>query len=178
VNTGNEWFAPERHCFRGHTGQVRISNREFSRLASMMGTQDPGYAWVNYAPIGSDGYPRPVWDLLTGKIDREVVEYMKTHDYDLREYLERNWSRIGSQLAGKLHVYCGDEDGGYFNLAVYLLEDFLANTKDPHFAGEFHYGRPLKGHGWQPMTNAELVRTMANYVAQHTPLAKVGAAGD
>jgi len=169
VSTGNEWFSPERQCFRSHTGQVRISNREFSRLASMMGTQDPGYAWQNHTPVGSDGYPRSVWDLATGKIDREVVDYMKGHDYDLREYLERNWSRIGPQLAGKLQLYCGDEDGGYFNLAVYLLEDFLKNAKDPYYAGAFHYGRPLKGHGWQPMTNAELVITMAEHIWEHTP---------
>jgi Putative esterase len=169
VNTGNEWFAPERACFRGHTGQVRISNREFSRLALMIGTQDAGYAWLNYTPVGSDGFPKQVWDLATGKIDREVVAYMKAHDCDLRDYLERNWSRIGPQLAGKLHLYCGDEDGGYFNLAVYLLEDCLTNTKNPYYAGAFHYGRPLKGHGWQPMTNAELVRTMATHVAEHTP---------
>ena len=169
ASTGNEWFSPERPCFRGPTGQVRISNREFSRLASMMGTQDPGYAWLNYTPVGSDGYPRPVWDLETGEIDLEVVQYMKEHNYDLRDYLERNWSRIGPQLVGKLHLYCGDEDGGYFNLAVYLLEDYLENTKNPYYAGSFHYGRPLKGHGWQPMTNAELVRTMAAHIQEHAP---------
>ena len=169
VSPGNEWFSAERHCFRSPTGQVRFSNREFSRLTSMTGPQDPGYAWVNYTPVGSDGYPRPVWGLATGQIDREVVDYMKTHDYDLREYLERNWSQIGPQLAGKLYLYCGDEDGGYFNLAVYLLEDFLANTQKPYYDGAFHYGRPLKGHGWQPMTNAELVRTMAARVAEHAP---------
>ena len=85
----------------------------------------------------------------------------------MREYLERNWPVIGPQLVDKLHFYCGDEDGGYFNLAVYLLEDFLKNTKDPFYSGSFTYGRPLKGHGWQPMTNAELVRTMAEHIRVH-----------
>ena len=177
VSTGNEWFAPERPCFRTPTGQVRISNREFSRLTAMMGTQDAGFAWVNYTPVDGDGYPRPVWDLTTGKIDREVVDYMKEHDYDLREYLGRNWPQLGPKLAGKLHVYCGDEDGGYFNLAVYLLEDFLANTRDPYYEGNFCYGRPLKGHGWAPMTNAGLVRIMAAHVAKRAPALREPAAG-
>jgi len=177
VGTGEEWMKPERDCFRGHGSQVRISNRQFSRLTSILGTQDAGYAWLNYTPVGNDGYPTPVWDLTTGKIDREVVEYMKAHDYDLREYLERNWPKIGSKLVGKLHVYCGDEDGGYFNLAVYLLEDFLANTREPHYAGAFHYGRPLKGHGWQPMTNAELMKTMANHIAVHERRFKIANSG-
>lgn len=164
VEGGPGWVAPERCSFRGRGGQVWMSNRQFSRLASVLGAQDPGYGWSNYTPVGDDGYPRTVWDLSTGRIDREVVEYMRGQDLDLREYLERNWSLLGPQLAGKLHLYCGDEDGGYFNLAVYLLEDFLKNTSDPHYAGSFTYGRPLKGHGWQPMTNAELVRIIAEHI--------------
>ena len=57
----------------------------------------------------------------------------------------------------------------YLNLAVYLLEDFLANTQSPAYGGSFTYGRPLKRHGWEPTTNAELVKTMARFVAAHAP---------
>jgi hypothetical protein len=169
VGAGPGWIVAERFCFRGQGSQVRLSNRQFSRLASVLGTQDVGYAWSNYTQVGCDGDPKPVWDLATGKIDRDVAEYMKGQNLDLREYLERSWSTLGPKLTGKLHFYCGDEDGGYFNLAVYLLEDFLKNTKDPHYCGSFTYGRPLKGHGWQPMTNAELVRTMAEHIRAHAP---------
>ncbi len=66
-------------------------------------------------------------------------------------------------------MICGDEDGGFANLAVYLLEDFLEGTTNPYYAGSFQYGRPLKGHGWQPTTNAELVKTTAAYITSHTP---------
>jgi len=55
------------------------------------------------------------------------------------------------------------------NLAVYLLEDFLANTKNPYYAGSFQYGRPLKGHGWQPATNAELVKEIAAHITANAP---------
>lgn len=106
---------------------------------------------------------------MTGEIDRAVVDHMNEHGYDLRIYLEHNWSTVGQQLQDKLHIFCGDEDGGYFNLAVYLFEDFLRSTKDPHYSGTFTYGRPLKGHGWQPMTNAELVKQMAEHLRSHTP---------
>ncbi len=164
---GHDWLIPERYCCRAQSGQVEISNRQFSQLASILGTQDAGFEWVNYTPVSNDGYPRTVWDLATGAIDREVVEYMKTHDYDLHEYIARNWSRIGPQLVGKLRLYCGDADSVYSNLAVYLLEDFLANTKDPFYAGSFQYGRPLKGHGWQPTTNAELVKEMATQITKN-----------
>jgi hypothetical protein len=167
IKSGSEWIAGERYCFRGQGGQGRISTRQFSQLASVLGPVDPGYGWTNYTLVAGDGYPRPVWDLATGKIDQEVVAYLRSNNLDLREYLERNWSTIGPQLVGKLHLYCGDEDGGYFNLAVYLMEDFLENTKNPYYAGSFTYGRPLKGHGWQPMTNAELLEIMARHIHAH-----------
>jgi hypothetical protein len=166
---GHDWLIPERHCSRSHGGEAGMSNRQYSQLASVLGAQDAFLEWANYTPVGSDGYPKSPWNLTTGAIDRDVVDYMRTHDYDLREYLERNWSRIGPKLVGKLHLYCGDADNFYLNLAVYLLEDFLANTDRPYYAGSFQYGRPLKGHGWQPTTNTELVKEMAGQIAKNAP---------
>ena len=60
-------------------------------------------------------------------------------------------------------------DNYYLNLAVYKMEDFLKKTRNPYYAGSIEYGRPMKGHGWQPMTDAELVRMMAAHVAAHAP---------
>jgi len=86
-----------------------------------------------------------------------VAEYMRDHGYDLTYYLKTNWGKIGPQLKGKLRVYVGDMDNYYLNLAVYMLEDLLKPTDA---GATFEYGRPMKGHGWQPMTNAELVKMM------------------
>jgi hypothetical protein len=60
-------------------------------------------------------------------------------------------------------------DNFYLAGAVYHLEDFLKSSKDPYYGGEFVYGRPMKGHGWQPMTNAELIRMMADHIAKNAP---------
>ena len=49
-------------------------------------------------------------------------------------------------------------DNYYLNLAVYLLEDFLKTT---NAGATFDYGRPMKGHGWHPDSNAALVKMMA-----------------
>jgi hypothetical protein len=120
-------------------------------------------------PVGPDGYPVPLWDKTTGKMNREVALYAREHGYDLREYTQRNWSRIGRDLKGKLHISVGESDGNFLNLAIYLMQDFLENTKDPYFEGSFEFGRPLKGHGWQPNTNSDLVRKLAAAVTQNTP---------
>ena len=88
-----------------------------------------------YGPADADGYPRRVFDLRTGAIDTEVALYMRDHGYDLRYYLEQNWSRIGTKLVGKLHILVGDYDDFFLSPAVYLLQDFLESTNAPAYGG-------------------------------------------
>jgi hypothetical protein len=119
--------------------------------------------------VGADGYPKPLWDKTTGKIDVTVANYMREHGYDLRSYLENNWATIGPKLAGKLHLYCGDMDNFYLNLAVYKLEDALNRVSNPRYGGSFEYGRPMKGHGWTPLNQAQLLTVMANHITLNAP---------
>ena len=168
-------LAPERYAFRGDDGQPLQSIRELSRLASVLGSRgrstDYLEAWeASFGPVGEDGYPRPLWDKRTGVIDREVARYWRENGYDLRHYLEANWPQIGPDLVGKLHFICGDMDNYYFNHPVYLVEEFLEATESPHYGGSFRYGRPNKGHGWTPITNAELFREMAAHLTRNAPV--------
>ena len=39
----------------------------------------------------------------------------------------------------------------------------------PAADAEVAYGRPLKPHGWQPWTNAELMRIVARHIERHRP---------
>ena len=161
------WLHPQRYIMRKPDGQPEISTAEFSHDEAVLGSHGRSgqqlEAWeAVYGPVGDDGYPKPVWNKLTGVIDHDVANYMRDHGYDLRYYLEIHWPTIGPHLVGKLHLYCGDMDSFYLNLAVYLLQSFLKDTRDPFYAGSFDYGRPMKGHGWMPMSNAELIRTMAD----------------
>ena len=60
-------------------------------------------------------------------------------------------------------------DNFYLNLSVYLFEQFLRTQEGDRFAESFEYGRPLKGHGWQPMSYADLVKTIAARIARNAP---------
>ena len=153
---------------------MHTTMRQMSQLEEVLGSHGRSgqqfEAWeAVYGPVSADGYPKPLWDKLTGKIDPAVAVYMRDHDYDIRYYLEKNWAQIGPQLAGKLHIYCGDMDNFYLNLAVYKLEDFLRRTTNPAFAGTFEYGRPMKGHGWSPINQAEMLRAMADHISRNAP---------
>jgi len=165
---------PERPGERTPEGQVHTTMRQMSQLEEVLGSHGRSgqqlEAWeAVYGPVGADGYPKPLWDKMSGKIDPAVAVYMRDHDYDIRYYLEKNWAQIGPQLAGKLHIYCGDMDNFYLNLAVYKLEDFLRRTTNPAFAGTFEYGRPMKGHGWSPINQAEMLRAMADHITRNAP---------
>jgi hypothetical protein len=168
------WFHPERMLVRGNDGQTFVSERQFSAMEDVLGSHGRSgqqlEAWeAVYGPVGSDGYPTPLWDKRTGHIDHSVATYMRDHGFDLRAYLAAHWTTVGPQLVDKLHVDVGDMDNFYLNLAVYDLEAFLDSTKAPHVPGEFRYGRPEKGHGWQHADNATIVREMAAAMVRHAP---------
>ena len=168
-----DWARLERPLSRTIDGQVTQTMREMSQAEAVLGSnvRSGGQiaAWdAAYGPVGKDGYPRPLWDRLTGKIDKDVAAYMRDNGYDLRHYLEQNWTKLGPDLTGKIYVACGDEDTYYLNLAVYLLEDSLKLAKNPPASAIFEYGR-LKGHGWQPFSNADLVRKMAERISATSP---------
>jgi hypothetical protein len=187
---GGAWaFSPDPVDFRLYYGGVNIyadenafiekttpgleggatMNRRSSQRAAVLGTQEGRFEWWKHTSVGPDGYPLPVWNLKTGKIDRAVVEAMRANNFDLREYLSRQWPHIGSKLVGKLHVYAAAVDSFYSNFAVRLLDEFMQATQNPHDAGSFQYGPPSSRHGWQPMTNVELLREIDRHIAARAP---------
>ena len=141
--------APERMFQRTIEGQPVGSVRQLSQLERAQGSRGRSGGQIDawnaaYGPTDEDGYPRRLWDLETGVIDREVAHYMRDNGYDLRHYLEENWFRIGPDLVGKIRIYNPEMDQFYLPYAVYLLEEFLEGTTDPHYRGEFVHGRPMK----------------------------------
>jgi hypothetical protein len=99
-----------------------------------------------FSPVGPDGYPKPIFDKVSGAIDRSVAEYWREH-YDLSSILRRDWRTLGPKLRGKLHIFVGDMDNFYLNDAVYLVEDFLKNVTDPPAEAEVDYGDRAE-HCW------------------------------
>jgi hypothetical protein len=164
------WVPLERSITRTSEGLPFVTVRQLSQhdavMAGMAGGDPIGADDAILGPIGSNGYPKPLWDRTTGKIDRQVAEYWHEHS-DLAYYTQKNWSKIGPSLVGKLHFYIGEMDVFYRNLGVQRFQDFLKSTQDPHYEGDFEYGS--LNSGWQPMTNAELVKTMAQHISQNTP---------
>jgi hypothetical protein len=163
------WHSPDRIVGRIRDGQPFVTMRNMGTHDAITADRWPGgeagYDDAAFGPVGSDGYPKPLWNRLTGTIDHSVAEFWEQRD--LSKYVRENWSKIGPQLSGKLHFYIGDTDDYLRNYSVYLLEDFLSTAK-PAYGGSFEYGH-RKGKDWQPMTNADLLQRIADTIKEGAP---------
>lgn len=147
----SQWKRTPRPARRNWLGEVGTTVEEDNHRELAIGTNSrSGDQWdiwqAVFSPVGPDGYPKPIWDKLTGEIDREVADYWR-ENYDLRHIMERDWKTLGPKLKGKIHIYVGDMDNYYLNNAVYLMEAFLESTKDPYYEGDVDYGDRAE-HCW------------------------------
>jgi hypothetical protein len=145
------WKRMPRPGKRNYLGELSATVEDMNHLELALGTNSrSGGQWdiwqAVYSPAGSDGYPKPIWDKLTGKIDRSVAEYWR-ENYDLSYILKRDWAKLGPKLAGKLNIYVGEADNYFLNNAVYLVEDYLKLTKNPSWTGQIDY-EPRAEHCW------------------------------
>jgi hypothetical protein len=168
----SRWKKTPRPGQRNYLGEISCTLAESNHRELVIGTKsrsgDQYDIWeAVYSPQGEDGYPQRIWDKRTGEINPAVAEYWKEH-YDLRYILERDWPKIGPKLKGKIHIYCGDMDNYYLNNAVYLMEAFLENTKDPYYDGEVDYGDRAE-HCWNGDHTRPNAISRLRYHQMHIP---------
>ena len=127
-----------RPGLRNYLGHVSTTLEQYNHRELTLGTNgrsgDQWDVWQSvFSPVGSDGYPKPIWNKLTGEIDRDVALYWRDH-YDLSYIMQRDWKRLAPLLDGKLRIYVGDMDNYYLNNAVYEVEKFLKKADPPAHA--------------------------------------------
>jgi hypothetical protein len=159
----SQWKRTPRPGFRNYLGHLTATLEEMNHRELVLGTKSrSGDQWdiweAVYSPVGPDGYPKRIWNKLTGEIDRSVAEYWR-ENYDLGHILRRDWAKLGPKLEWKIHIYCGDMDNYYLNNAVYLVEEFLKSTTNPFYAGQVDYGDRAE-HCW----NGD--RTLPNHLSR------------
>ena len=161
-----------RPAYRNYLGQISTTIEEWNHYELALGDKTrSGEQWdiweAVFSPQGENGYPKRIFNKLTGEIDKEVAEYWKEH-YDLRHILQRDWTTLGPKLKGKIHIYCGDMDNIYLNNAVYLMEDFLKTTSNPFYGGEVDYGDRAE-HCWNGDHNNPNHISRLHYNTQYLP---------
>jgi len=157
---------------RNYLGEVSATLEETNHKELVLGTNSrSGDQWdiwqAVYSPAGDDGYPKPIWDKMTGNVDPSVAEYWR-ENYDLGYILKRDWPKIGKKLERKINIYCGDMDNYYLNNAVYLVEEFLNSTTDPYYGGEVDYGDRAE-HCWNGDHERPNAISRLRYHQMHAP---------
>jgi hypothetical protein len=141
-----------RIAMRDYLGRPVATLEEVNRLELVLGPNSrSGGQWdiwqAVFSPVGTDGYPKPIWNKRTGAIDRDVASFWR-ENYDLVHIMQRDWEQgLGEKLRGKIHLYVGELDNYYLESAVYLAQEFLESTRNPKFEGVIDYGRRAE-HCW------------------------------
>ena len=177
----NEWHRVERPNARRFDGNIRSTVRQENLLELATGPNTrSGGQWAIweavFGPVGSNGYPQPIWDPESGEINRATADYWRGNA-DLHDYLRTNWESVASQLDGKLHIAVGDMDSYYLDNAVYRLDEFLNQEAQPRIETEIQYGR-RKPHCWtgyspnnpgEDMSTLEFVQIVADHFSDNAP---------
>ncbi|MGW3608215.1 alpha/beta hydrolase-fold protein [Micromonospora sp. NPDC005161] len=146
-------------------GQENAYERTVASRGRSHGTWDIWQAL--FSPQGKDGYPAPIWDKETGVIDHDVAAYWQQH-WDLSSVITARWNTLGPKIAGRMQLYVGSEDTYFLANAVEFFEQRTNTLTSPQPDFQFIYGLS-KPHGWTPVTTAELLTTMADFIAKHAP---------
>jgi hypothetical protein len=160
---------PAMRDYLGHTLITTEDNNAYELALGDHGRSGEQFdIWqAVYGPVGEDGYPQPIFDKTTGEIDHKVADYWREH-YDLEAKLEREWTTNGPKLAGKIHIYVGSDDTYFLNNAVYRMEDFLKETKNPPYGGEVTYG-PRAEHCWNGDSTLPNALSRLHYNTMYLP---------
>lgn len=169
--TDRQWVDTPRPSSRNVAGNTTLTMVEENHWELALGTHwRSGKQWAVwtavYGPQGPDGYPADIWDPETGAIDDAVAEAWRP--MDIRQHVVSNWSTLGPKLAGRVHVFVGDDDTYFLNNAVELFEAATAELTSPAADFEVVYGHN-QPHCWSPYTNQQLLAIMYDAMMADAP---------
>jgi hypothetical protein len=168
-----EWRRQPTVNSRETDGRIRMTSEQRNHFELVNGTRGRSGEQIDiwsavFGPVADDGFFKPLFDKRTGEIDRSVAQYWKDHA-DLLEYMKRNWQTLGPKIVEKIHVYTGTMDTFGLNNSTAELEKWMKTTANPHYEGFFLYG-DRKPHCWPgPLSAAERVKEMAQFMASQKP---------
>lgn len=168
-----EWFRVPIVNTRETDGTMRLTSEQRQHYELACGTHGRSGEQFDiwsavHGPVGEDGYFKPLFNKLTGEIDHDVAEYWR-ENFDLLEYMKRNWTWLGPKIENKLHIYMGDMDNVRLDQPVREMQAWMQTTENPHYEGFFVYG-DRKGHCFRgPVNMAVRLQEMAQHILRFKP---------
>ncbi|CAI5715433.1 unnamed protein product [Peronospora farinosa] len=112
-----------------NNGLTTCNNRDENLLERVYGRGNGGQwdaFFAIFGPRGADGMPIPLFDKLSGDINRDVAKYWER--FDICKYLQKRPELLLTELRGKIHVICGVEDTYYLNFACRSLQKLVGDS--------------------------------------------------
>jgi hypothetical protein len=162
----------ERPAFRNYLGEVFATQRDENYMELVTGDRSRSGGQYDiwqavFGPAGNDGYPKPIFDKVSGRIDPEVATYWREH-YDLSHIIERDWATLAPKLQGKMHIYVGSGDNYYLTDSVYFAQQRLESLK-PAYGGSIAYGDRAE-HCWNGDAKLANAYSRLHYNFQYLPI--------
>jgi hypothetical protein len=162
----------ERPAIRNYLGEVFATQRDQNYMELAQGDRSRSGGQYDiwqavFGPVGLDGYPKPIYDKLSGVIDPAVAAYWRDH-FDLSHIIERDWAVLAPKLTGKIHIYVGSADTYYLNDSVYFAQERLESLKPP-YGGTVAYGERAE-HCWNGDPKLPNAYSRLHYNFQYLPL--------
>jgi hypothetical protein len=162
----------ERPAFRNYLGEVFATQRDQNYMELTQGDRSRSGGQYDiwqavFGPVGADGYPKPIFDKVTGDIDPTVAAYWREH-YDLSNIIARDWATLAPKLKGKIHVYVGSGDNYYLTDSVYFAQERLESL-EPKYDGTVAYGDRAE-HCWNGDPKQPNAYSRLHYDSQYLPL--------
>src|SRR5271170_2975102 len=167
-----EASAVERPSFRNYLGEIFATQRDSNYMELAQGDHSRSGGqydiWQSvYGPAGPDGYPKPIFDKVTGVIDPSVAAYWRDH-FDLSNIIARDWATLAPKLQGKIHLYVGNGDNYYLTDSVYFAQERL-EALQPAYGGSVDYGDRAE-HCWNGDPKLANAYSRLHYNTQYLPL--------
>jgi len=162
----------ERPAFRNYLGEVFATQRDANYMELAQGDHSRSGGQYDiwqavFSPAGADGYPKPIFDKVTGVIDKSVAAYWRDH-FDLSHIIARDWATLGPKLEGKIHIYVGNGDNYYLTDSVYFAQERLEALR-PEYKGSVAYGDRAE-HCWNGDPNTSNAYSRLHYNYQYLPV--------
>ncbi len=118
-----------------------------------------------FGPKGKDNLPVPVYDPVTFAINKNVFDHWK--QYDLTQYILKNWPTLKKELSGKLRISVGNEDNAQQPAIVLMEKQMKKINADIPFAYYPGTHFTVVTVQYKKDQDAFLVKKYQEWLAQH-----------
>ena len=117
----------ERPSYRD-SGDVRMTIRQEVAMERVLGERFEGaQQWGSWMAVfgtrDRDGLPRPLFNLDTGRIDRQMAERFKR--FDIAHLVRSEPQKFAPIFRDRIRIVCGEDDNFYLEGAVRMLRQTL-----------------------------------------------------